>query len=150
MKAFRSAAAIGFAALLFSAGVAARPVEKHQLSTADHASIDALTDRLFARLKAGEIEAAVQGFLGTSGLMEGKKAELAQLASQIRTTLDIYGPVSNCLLARSQGRVGLVEEQQFICQHDQLATRWKLTMVKTTRGWIAGNLYFDDKLTSED
>jgi hypothetical protein len=128
----------------------AKPVIEHQLTEADHIKIDAMADEMFARLQAGSIDKAVEGFLGTTGLMAGKKAQLTQVAAQISTTIDIYGPISNCILVQSDGKGGIVEEQEYICQHENLVTRWKLLFVKTTKGWIAGNLYFDDKPMRDD
>jgi hypothetical protein len=145
-----TAIALALAIVIASSGAAARPVVKHQLSEVDEQQIDAMSNQFFSRLRSSSPESAVTGFLGNTELMEGKKAELAQLAGQIVTGLNIYGAISECILVQSKGRGGVAEERQFICQHDKLATRWKLLFIKTTKGWIAGNLYFDDKVMSDD
>lgn len=133
-------------ALISAAPGFAKPVVEHKLSVADEAEIDALTGELFTRLKAGDVEGAVQGFLGSTELMDGKKAELTKISSQIRNAIEIYGPISNCLLATKEGRAGIVEEQQFLCQHDKFVVRWKLLLLKTSKQWIAGLLYFDENV----
>lgn len=142
--------ALAFAIVSASSGAAARPVAKHRLSEVDEQQIDAMSDKFFSQLKSSSPESAVAGFLGTTELIEIKKAEVTELASQIGKGLNIYGAISQCILVQSNGRGGVVEEQQFICEHDKFATRWKLLFVKTTKGWIAGNLYFDDKIMSEE
>jgi hypothetical protein len=136
--------------LAVPSGIIASPVVKHQLSEADAKQIDAMGDQFFSELKEANVDKAVTGFLGNTGLMEGKKAEIAQLAGQINTIINIYGSISNCVLVQSDGRGGVVEQRQFICQHEKLATRWKLLFVKSTKGWVAGNLYFDDKVMNQE
>jgi hypothetical protein len=141
---------LAFSLATASTGAFGKPVVNHQLSTIDKQQLDSMSDQFFLRLKASSAGAAVTGFLGNTELMEGKRAELEQLADQISTALSIYGPVSECIPVQSKGRGSVVEERQFICQHEKLATRWKLLFIKTTKGWIAGNLYFDDKVMSDD
>lgn len=136
---------------LFASPTAAigRDLVAHKLSNEDTLAIDRKSDDFFALLKQGQPENAVKNLLGTTGLMEGKKSELTQLSNQIASSLDIYGPISDCLLVQRDGRGGVVEEQQFICTHSKLASRWKLLFIKTANGWIAGNLYFDDRVMAE-
>ncbi len=122
----------------------------HKLTADDEQQISTMSDRLFADLQSAGADVAVKNYLGDSDLMAGKKAELAQLAGQINTIIGIYGKISKCILVRTEGRGGVVEERQFICQHLKLATRWKLLFVKTTDTWVASNMFFDDKVMATD
>ncbi len=150
MKNLIAAAALTFTAIVSANVARANEVVKHQLSANDQREIDSLTDQFFKRLQAGDVSGAVTGFLGNTGLMEGKKAEIAQLSGQVTTIISIYGPISNCVLVQIDGRGGVAQEEQYLCQHEKLATRWKLLLVKTSKGWVAGNLFFDDKLMNTE
>jgi hypothetical protein len=143
-------ALLALSAAMVSMGIYARPVVEHKLSASDEQQIDAISDKFFTQLKASKVESAVSGVFQSSELMAGKTAELSQISSQMQTSLNIYGPISECVLVQSSGRGNVVEAQQYICQHQKLATRWKIEFVKTTKGWITSNLSFDDKVMSED
>ena len=125
-------------------------VVAHKLTADDEQKISNMSDRFFADLQNAGGDVAVKNYLGNSDLMSGKTAELAQLAGQINTIIGIYGKISKCILVRTEGRGGVVEERQFICQHQKLATRWKLLFVKTTDTWVASNMFFDDKVMATD
>ena len=101
--------ALAFAIVSASSGAAARPVVKHQLSEVDEQQIDAMSDKFFSQLKSSSPESAVAGFLGTTELIESKKAEVTELASQIGKGLNIYGAISQCILVQSNGRGGVAE-----------------------------------------
>jgi hypothetical protein len=150
VKSFIIACITAALALSFATPVHAKDVVEHKMSDDDVQKVDAIADAFFSKLIAGEAPAAIEGFLGTSKLMAGKTVELTNLISQINTGSDIYGPISACVLVSKKGRGGIVEEQQYLCQHEHFITRWKLAFAKTSKGWIASNLYFDDRATSDD
>jgi hypothetical protein len=130
--------------------VHAKDVVEHSMSNDDVQKVDMLVDTFVDRLVTGKYDTAVKEFLGTSELMSGKTAELAQLVSQIKSAAEIYGPISKCVLVAKKGRGGIFEEHMYLCQHARLLTRWKLAFAKTSGGWVATNLYFDDKVADED
>lgn len=150
MKSFIIACITAALALPVATVAHAKDVVEHKLSDDDVQKVDAIADTFFSKLIAGKAPDAINGFLGTSKLMAGKTADLTNLINQINSGSEIYGPISACVLVSKKGRGGVVEEQQFLCQHEHFITRWKLAFAKTSKGWIATNLYFDDRVSSDD
>jgi hypothetical protein len=136
--------------LLIASIVAAHPALAETegspaLAQNDEAAIDKLIDPTLSQLRAGHALPALNAFFGTSRLMAGKTVELQALASQINSTMEIYGALGQCELVERRNRGSFVQVRLYVCQHDSMATRWRFIMVKTTGGWIGANVYFDDK-----
>lgn len=115
------------------------------LAQADESAIDKLVEPTLSQLRAGNAALALNSFFGTSRLMTGKSVELQALASQINSSIEIYGSLAQCELVERRNHGSFVQVRLYVCQHERMATRWQFTMVKTTNGWIGANLYFDDK-----
>lgn len=139
------ASALALALMAAGGPASAKPVAD-EISSSENATIDTMADELFATLKAGQSLKAVNGFLGRAKLMASKSQEATFLASQIDSTINIYGPIKNCLLYSQNDRAGIVQARLYLCQHQDYLTRWHLSFGKTGNGWEPLSLNFDDKV----
>lgn len=109
-------------------------------------SPDVLANSLFDNLKAGRSLEAINRFFGPNSLVSEKTNELKMLSDQIDSTMAIYGPMAQCEQNERETKGTLVEMRLYLCQHDKYVTRWKLTFVRTSKGWSGAYVTFDDKI----
>jgi hypothetical protein len=111
------------------------------------ATSDSIAQTAISNLQTGHTKEAILGFFGGNPLMAGKQNELTMLISQIDGMIAIYGPIRSCELVATAKNGTLVENRQYLCQHDHFVTRWRLLMIRTASGWTGNNVSFDEKLT---
>ncbi len=128
-----------------SASKAPNRVESSIPTAADETQIDALINPVLGAIHQGKVGAAITTFMFSSPFSAQRGTEVNLFASQADATVMAIGPSSTCLLNEKRSQTAIDEARVYVCSHDKAATRWVFRMVKTTRGWIAANLYFDDK-----
>ena len=110
--------------------------------------VDSEAAAFFARLKAGEVLAALGDTLGTAPMMQGRQADLETLTRQIQTATDIYGPIRDqvCL---NEARLGsLALRREYLAQHDKMLTRWTMIFVRLPSGWHTVQVSYEDQINS--
>ena len=115
------------------------------VSQADEAQLDQIAEGLFANLRAGKTDAGVAQFFGSSSLMSSKVDQLKLLVAQIDSAIGIYGKIGGCEKVDSVSKGSFVQYRTYTCQHTNMLTSWSFAFFKTSRGWIAGNLFFKDQ-----
>lgn len=113
----------------------------------DDAEIAKILEPTLGLLKAGKSREAIAKFFAQSPLASGKSSEMQMLASQVDSTIGIYGSFGECSLVEKRANSDFVVQLLYHCQHVNYVTRWTFLFVKATKGWQGGTLYFDDKVT---
>jgi hypothetical protein len=115
------------------------------LTADDETRIDALVTPVLLGLKSGQVRKATSDFFQTSAAMAGKQSEVSLFGTQAEGALAIYGKVGECQLTDRINYGTYAQARLYICQHEKFLTRWIFDLVRTSKGWEAGNLRFDDK-----
>ena len=112
---------------------------------AAEATPETISNTFVTDLKAGKFADLTRHFFGSSPLALSSAEKFGQLQAAIGHAVDSYGPVKSCELVDTVKRGTMVENRLYLCQHDQLVTRWQLRLMRTNRGWMGSNLTFDEK-----
>lgn len=123
----------------------ARPDDPAGISQADEDKIDRMAEALFTSLRTKNTENGIRQFFGSSSLMMSKSDQLKLLVDQIDSAIGLYGAVGTCENVETTSDGTLVEYRRYVCQHANMLTSWNMSFFKTSKGWIAANLYFKDQ-----
>ncbi|MFM5932437.1 MAG: hypothetical protein ACKOPQ_16210 [Novosphingobium sp.] len=121
------------------------PVHGTPAFAQDSGTIDALSDQVFAKLKAGNAKALITESIGKSPLLSNNSAGAQALEAQIDTALKIYGRVSAYELVKEDKIGTLFIRRYYVVQHENLVTRWELNLAKLPSGWAVVYIGFDDQ-----
>ena len=130
---------------LISNTAMAKPVVTAGISQADEDQIDRMAEALFSNLRTKNTDNGIKQFFGSSSLMTSKSDQLKLLVDQIDSAIGLYGTVGTCENVETTSEGTLVEYRRYVCQHTNMLTSWNMSFFKTSKGWIAANLYFKDQ-----
>lgn len=114
----------------------------------DNSQIEALISPMIAGLKANHVKQASADYFNSNPNMAGKSTDVEFFGVQAEAIISAYGPIRDCQLIQNESYGSWAQTRLFICQHERFLSRWIFTVVKTAKGWQAGNLFFDDKFTA--
>ena len=120
----------------------AKPVVTAGISQADEDQIDRMAEALFSNLRTKNTDNGIKQFFGSSSLMTSKSDQLKLL---VDSAIGLYGTVGTCENVETTSEGTLVEYRRYVCQHTNMLTSWNMSFFKTSKGWIAANLYFKDQ-----
>lgn len=103
----------------------------------------ALADRFFTYLKAGEVDAALR--LAFPHLAQGSAEDLASLKARVEADLVRFGPPVNW--ERVQGRAlgSFIVRQVWVSQHEAAPLFWTITFYRAPSGWRIQDLSADTR-----
>lgn len=115
-------------------------------SADDTATLNRMADEVLTLIEAGKSREAVAASLGKSPLFSGRVADSESLASQIDSSIRIYGAARRHELVKEEAIGTMLVRRHYIVQHDKMLTRWEFNMAKLPAGWAVVYFGFEDQL----
>ncbi|MEO0439341.1 MAG: hypothetical protein AAF067_00550 [Pseudomonadota bacterium] len=107
------------------------------------ATPESLAEEVLMAYEKGDV--AKFGELVTASPLLDKSATLsAQINTNVRTLLDVYGPVEGWELIKSKSASDRFRENSYIIFQREFATRLTLSFYKRSTGWITTSFNIDD------
>lgn len=113
-------------------------------SESDFSSATEVIKPIIARLIEGDAKVAIDGAFADNPLFDRIKPQLPNLAGQLNTMFEIYGPIAQCEQAQRSSIGTLSIKFVYICQHEKFVSQWEFLVVKSQHGWILSKLNFSD------
>lgn len=109
------------------------------------ATPDALANKVLTAYKQGDTD-EFSKLVTASPLLDNTATLAAQIKSNLRTLLDLYGPVEGWDLVRTKSASQRYVEKSYIIFQNEYATRLQLTFYKRSSGWIITSFKIDDSI----
>lgn len=133
------------AAIAMPAGAGEQAHTYHsEPSDADFSAAKAVSDPIMELVAAGSFDLAIAKIQESSPLLEEKQSDMAAVVAQARTGVQLYGPISQCILSSHTHTSKLRMTMRYVCQHEDLLLLWTLRTDSLPRGWSVTNVSFTD------
>lgn len=120
------------------------PLQTSNVPASAGRETQALADRFFAHLKAGEVDPALK--LAFPHLSHGSADDMASLKARVEADLVRFGPPVQW--ERVQGRAlgSFIVRQVWVSQHEAAPLFWTITFYRAPSGWRIQDLSADTRL----
>jgi hypothetical protein len=105
---------------------------------------DALVQRFFQQLQAGEIGPAYDKLFAGTLLVERKQAEVAMLNAQTASAMSLYGKVNGWELMSADNMSASYGQAIYLLRTDNAPLFFKFDFYKAKDRWVVVRIFFND------